>query len=300
MDMKRIFFLVLSVLTFSALPLLAYSPNEGDFGTTAAVSSLEVSENEMSVAGESASAAPKKTETVKKKRVPLVMGKRLSRDTTLFSRRSLKSHLIIPKNDWQIGMSAAYMNLSSDNSELLLLLDNTNTYLSLARISINGAYAYSNNHAVGLRIRYTNGNCNVDASTLDLLGNFTYELKDVHAKTISYGGEVFNRSYVGLDDRGRIGVFLDTSLGYTRSRMDIAMGSANYTITNKISLALSPGVVYFPMNTISVFAYLSLADISYNNSRGYKEGVLSGVKNSFRAQARIDLLAINFGLTVHL
>ncbi len=266
MDMKRIFILLLSVFALSTLP----------------------------------AAASQRTDSARAKRVPLLMGRHISRDTTRVSRRSLKSHLIIPKNDWQIGMSAAYMNLSSDNAEFLLLLDNTNTYLSLARISINGAYAYSDNHAVGLRMRYTNGNCNVDESTFDLLGNFTYDLKDVRAKTISYGGAVFNRSYVGLDDRGRIGVFLDTSLGYTRSRTDIATGGANYTITHKISLSLSPGLVYFPMNTISVFAYLSLADISYNNSRGYRDGVFSGEKNYFRAQARIDLLAINFGLTVHL
>lgn len=292
---KRMFLTALLCLS-AAFSLGAYSPEE----TLTAAASSEASAQAPAAEASSAQAPAAPKDKEKKKKPTLVMGRRLQKDTTRVSHRSLKSYLIIPKKDWQIGMSAAYMNLSSDNSELLLLLDNTNTYLSLARISINGAFAYANNNAVGLRIRYTNGNCNVDAATLDLLGNFSYSLDDVTAKTISYGGAVFNRSYVGLDDRGRIGVFLDASLGYTRSRTDIAMGSATYTVTNKVSLALSPGVVYFPMNTISVFAYLSLADISYNNSRGYKDGVFSGEKNYFRAQARVDLLGINFGLTVHL
>ncbi len=236
----------------------------------------------------------------KKKRQTLVMGRRMYRDTTVFSRRSLKSHLIIPKSDWQIGMTASYTNLSANNSEFLLLLKNSNSYLSLARVSVNAAYAYSDNQAVGLRIQYTNGSCNVDASTIDLLGNFSYDLKDVKAKTLSYSSFVFNRSYVGLDDRGRVGVFLDVALGYTRSRTDISSSGDSYTINNKIGLSLSPGIVYFPMNTISVFASLSLADVSYNNSRGYTGGEFTGERNYFRAQGNIDLFSLNFGLTVHL
>ena len=79
-------------------------------------------------------------------------------------------------------MAASYVNLSADNSEYLLLLDKSNAYLSLARISINAAYAYCDNHSVGLRLQYTNGNCSVDAATLDLLGNFSYDFKNVRQK----------------------------------------------------------------------------------------------------------------------
>ena len=240
------------------------------------------------------------TLSAKSRKRPLVLGKRSARDTTGISKRSLRTHLIIPKHDWQIGMAASYVNLSADNSEFLLLLNNSNAYLSLAKISINAAYSYSDNHAVGVRLQYTNGNCSVDAATLDLLGNFSYNLKDIKAKTLSYSSAVFNRSYVGLDSRGRVGVFLDTGLGYTRSRSDINSASETYTVNNKIALTLNPGVVYFPMNTISVFAFISLADISWNNSRGYSGGEFTGQRNFFRAQARIDLFSISFGLSVHL
>lgn len=246
------------------------------------------------------SAKSDSTASARSRRKPLVLGKRIARDTTGISRRSLRTHLIIPKHDWQIGMAASYVNLSADNSEYLLLLNNSNAYLSLARISLNGAYAYCDNHAVGVRLQYTNGNCSVDAATLDLLGNFSYNLKDIKAKTLSYSSAVFNRSYVGLDSHGRVGMFLDTGLGYTRSRSDINSASETYTVNNKIALTLNPGVVYFPMNTISVFAFISLADISWNNSRGYSGGEFTGQRNFFRAQARIDLFSINFGLSVHL
>lgn len=270
---------------------------------TVAFSGAAAKENGRTVPAEAAAESPRTASgedstTTSRKRRPIVLGRRIARDTTGISRRSLRTHLIIPKRDWQIGMAASYVNLSADNSELLLLLNNSSAYLSLARLSVNGAFAYTDNHAVGVRLQYTNGNCSVDAATLDLLGNFSYDVKDVRAKTYSYGGSVFNRSYVGLDSRGRVGVFLDTGIGYTKSRSDISTSS--YTVNNKVSLSLSPGVVYFPMNTISVFAFISLADISYNNSKGYSGGEFTGERNFFRAQARLDLFSINFGLSVHL
>lgn len=270
---------------------------------TVAFSGAAAKENGRTVSAEAAAEIPgtasrkDNTATSGKKR-PLVLGRRLARDTTDVSKRSLRTHLIIPKYDWQIGMAASYVNLSADNSELLLLLNNSSAYLSLARLSVSGAFAYTDNHSIGIRLQYTNGNCSVDAATLDLLGNFSYDIKDVRAKTYSYSGSVFNRSYVGLDSRGRVGVFLDTGIGYTKSRSDI--NASSYTVNNKISLSLSPGVVYFPMNTISVFAFISLADVSYNRSKGYSGGEFTGERNFFRAQARLDLFSINFGLSVHL
>ncbi len=236
------------------------------------------------------------------RRPTIVLGTRLLHDTTLVSKRSLKSNLIIPKSDWQIGMAVAYMNLSSDDTDYYLLLDGTNASASIFRVSINGSYCYRNNRTVGLRFQYTNGSCAVDAATLDLLGNFSLDLKNVKGKTLSYAGYVYNRYYMGLDDRGRVGLFLDLALGYTRTRSSFTTSSASdsYTITHKVGAILSPGIVYFPMNNISVFAFLSFADISYNNSRGYSGGTLTGTRNYFRAQAKVNPLALNFGLTVHL
>ena len=235
-------------------------------------------------------------------RKPVKLGLRLKRDTTDFTKRSLRTHLIIPKGEWQIGMTASYMNMSSDNSEFLLLLEDTYASASVVRLTIHGSYAYMPNQSIGLRFQYTNGGASVDASTLDLLGNFDFSVKDIKADTQSWGAAVYNRSYLGLDQRGRVGLFLDLAAGYTKSRSSFAMGNppSNYTTNDKFSLALSPGLVYFPMNNISVFLSLSLAEASYNYSRAYNEGVLTGARHKVKAQANVNLLSLNFGLAVHL
>ncbi|MGN0191467.1 MAG: hypothetical protein ACI39U_07415 [Candidatus Cryptobacteroides sp.] len=235
-------------------------------------------------------------------RRPVKLGLRLKRDTTDFTRRSLRTHLIIPKGEWQIGMTAAYMNMSSDNSEFLLLIDDTYASASIVRLTLHGSFAYLPNQALGLRFQYTNGGASVDAATLDLLGNFSFDVKNVKANTQSWGASVYNRSYLGLDEKGRVGLFLDVALGYTKSRSSFQMGdpSSNYTTNDKINLALSPGLVYFPMNNISLFLSLSLAEASYNYSKAVNDGVVTGARRYFKAQAQVNLLSLNFGLAVHL
>ncbi len=231
-----------------------------------------------------------------------VLGSRIKRDTTAYTHRSLPSYVVIPKNDWQVGLSVSYMNLSADDGELFLLLDDSNTHASILRFSIFGSYSYKNNRTIGLRFQYTNGNCNIDSATLDLLGNFALDLSNVNVATQSYSGFIYHRAFVGLDSRGRSGLFLGTSVGYTRSRSDLFSGELadTYTANDKISAVMSPGFMFFPMNNISVFVSVSLAELSYNNSKCYNGGALIGHRDRFRAQAKINMLALNFGLTVHL
>lgn len=234
----------------------------------------------------------------KKPRRTLAVGRQLQKDTTKVSGRSLKAHVIIPKGDWQVGMTVTYLNFSTDDSEFMLLLNDAKASASVFRIAPEASYSYHNNQAVGLRLKYTNAYARLDAADLDLLGNFSLDLKDVGARSSSYGGYVYNRSYIGLDHRGRVGLFLDEAFGFTRSKSVVS--SDAYTINKKLSLTLSPGLVYFPMNNLSLSLGISIVDISYNKSNGYVNGAPSGERNFFRAQAKLNLMNLYFGLAIHL
>lgn len=222
--------------------------------------------------------------------------------TDSIHRRRLTSYTIIPRGDWQIGMAASYMNISTDNSDYLLILDGTSANASIINISLQGGYSYIDNQSAGMRFKYSTGNCHIDASTLDLLGNFTLDVENIRSKYLSYSAYLFNRSYIGLDRLARVGFFIDAALGYVRSRTDIFAQEvhSSYSTNDKLSLVLSPGIVYFPMNSVSIYASVSLADISYNHSKGFKDGVFVGDRHFFKAQSKLNLLALSFGITVHL
>lgn len=231
----------------------------------------------------------------------IVLGREIMpKDTTV--QRRFKNHLIAPKGEWQCGISVMYADFSSSNTEYMLLLNGVGADASMLRLAPEAAYTFADNHAVGAKFQYTNVNGMVDSATADLLGNFEMTVENLHANTMSMGASVFQRSYFGLDNHGRVGIIIDYVLGVTRSKSQFFMGDASdaYSLTKKIHLGFAPGIVYFPLNNVSVQASISLADLSYSNISAFDDGEVVGIRHAWKALASLNLLGLSFGLTVHL
>ena len=230
----------------------------------------------------------------------LVLGDEIvPKDTSSVTR--FKNHLIAPKGEWQCGLSVMYADFSSDDSDYMLLLQGVDANASIFHLAPEAAYTFKENHALGVRFQYTNVNGTVDTATADLLGNLSMSVEDLNAFSRSLSASVFQRTYVGLDGQGRIGIFWDYVLGISRTVSQFYTGesSSAYSIKKQIHLGFSPGIVYFPMNNVSVQAGICLADLSYNTMAAYNEGSMIGVRDAWKAQVSLNILDICFGLTVH-
>jgi hypothetical protein len=216
--------------------------------------------------------------------------------------RRFKNHLIAPKGEWQCGLSVMYVDFSTDNSEYMLMLQGLDANASMLRLAPEGAYTYAPNRAIGARFQYTNINGMIDSATADLLGNLSLSVNEINAMSRSMGGSIFHRTYVGLDNYGRVGIFWDYVFGYTRSKTQFYTGDASdaYSLNNKLSLNFAPGIVYFPMNNVSIQVCISMAGLSYTNVRAYDNGQVEGVRHAWKARAGLSVLDLAFGLTVHL
>ena len=236
-----------------------------------------------------------------KERETIVLGGEMAPKDSTKTRR-FKNHLIAPKGEWQCGLSVMYADFSSNNSDYMLLLQGVGANASMLRLAPEGAYTFADNHAVGARFQYTNINGMVDSATADLLGNLSIEVGGLNAVSRSAGGSIFQRTYVGLDNFGRVGIFWDYVLGYTRSKTQFYAGEASdaYSLNNKLSLNFAPGIVYFPMNNVSVQVCISMAGLSYTNVKAYENGQVAGVRHAWKARAGLSIFDLAFGLTVHL
>lgn len=230
----------------------------------------------------------------------IVLGEELTPKDSSGTHR-FKNHLIAPKGEWQCGITVMYADFSSGNSEYMMLLQGLDASATMLRLAPQAAYTFRNNHAVGARFQYTNINGFVDTGTADLLGNFSMTLEDIHASSRALSGSIFQRTYWGLDRNGRVGLFWDYILGYTRTKSRFYTGESStaYTVSQKGHLGFAPGIVYFPMNNVSIQASICLADLSYNYVEAYENGVVTGTRHAWKAQASINVLDLNFGLTIH-
>lgn len=246
-------------------------------------------------------AVPTLAQTSGKSNETIVLGAEIApKDTTKHKR--FTNRLIAPKGEWQCGMSVMYSDFNSDNSDYMLLLQGLNARASMLRIAPEASYTFKENHSAGVRFTYAKLTGILDAATADLLGNLSLSVGDINAVSNSMGGSVFQRTYIGIDDRGRFGIFWDYILGYTRSRTHFTSeaGMSSYALSHKIGLAFAPGLIYFPMNNISIQANISIADISYSSTRAYENGAVAGTHKDWKAMAGLNLLNLNFGLTIHL
>lgn len=212
------------------------------------------------------------------------------------------NRLIAPKGEWQCGMSVMYADFNSANSDYMLMLQGLNLRASMLKITPEAAYTFKNNHAVGVKFNYLKFGGMLDSATADLLGNMSLSVSDINASTISMGGSVFQRTYIGIDKQGRFGIFWDYILGYTRAKTQFASGEASnsQTVKEKVQLAFAPGVIYFPMNNVSIHANISIADVSYATTKAYQNGNQVGMHKGWKAQAGLNLLNLSFGLAIHL
>ena len=216
--------------------------------------------------------------------------------------KRLKNRLIVPKGEFQVGLSAMYADLSSRNSDYMLLLQGLDASANMYKVAPQVSYTFADNHSVGLRFQYSTARGMMDSGTADLLGNFSMALEDVNAVTSSMGASVYQRTYIGLDKFGRVGVFWDYVLGLTGTRSQFYTGeqSQAYSLKKKYHLGFAPGIVFFPMNNVSIQASICLADVSYSDVTAYDGDKIVGSRNAWRAQASLNVLDLNFGLTIHL
>ncbi len=219
-------------------------------------------------------------------------------------RRGLSQHLIIPKGEWQLGAQISHVSMSSDNSEYMLLLKNINANGSMTKVAPFVAYSYRDNRSIGLRFQYTSASGNVQNGDLDLLNeDLNFHIENVRADMSSVQTAIYHRSYVGLDNKGRIGLFSDIMLGYTSSKTKFIYDEETqdtYTKTNQIKLSLHPGIVVFAMNNISTHVSIGIGGVSYNNTKYIKAGETIGTRDYSKANFKLDILDISIGMSIHL
>lgn len=247
------------------------------------------------------------TQDTKHKKAPkhIVLGEEIPQDTVgKRHHRGLTQHLIIPKREWQLGAQLSHVSISSSNSEYMLLLNGLNANGSITKIAPYFAYAYKDNRSIGVRVQYTSASGRIDEGELDLLSddlNFSFE--DLYAEQTSIQTSIYHRSYLGLDNKGRIGVFADIALSYANSKNVFTYNESSentYARTHQLKLSLHPGFVVFAMNNVSTHVSMGIGGVSYNKTSYIRDGQTIGEREFSKANFKLDILDISIGLTIHL
>ena len=212
--------------------------------------------------------------------------------------------LFMPKGDFSAGVQFFYADLSSTDSEYLMLLQHLDANGTMMTLSPYLDYTYKNNRSVGLRAKYSSARGGISNADFSMLSDdLAVSLSDIQAASRTVQAEIFHRAYAALDKRSRIGVFTDVSLGYSYTRTSFSYNEESldsYSAANRVKIAVHPGLMIFVTNSISTHVAIGIGGATYHHIDYYKKGEVVGTRDFSKVRFMLDILDISFGLSFHI
>ncbi len=226
--------------------------------------------------------------------------------------RGIDKNAFAYKNEWICGVSASYGTLSTDDSDIALVIEDLKLGGSIVTVKPYFGYFYRNNLAIGARFGYTHmaghfDNANVNLS--NFISGIEFSTAGVALGYLSnaYSFAVFHRAYVPLDKRGRFGVFGELELegSYGRSKFSFMFNDEwhrSVSDTYKVRFNFNPGVAAYIFPNVCATVSFGLGGLQYNHIKQFDANMnpTGGTRDFSKLRFRLNLAEINIGVTVHL
>ena len=212
------------------------------------------------------------------------------------------------KGEVMMGLTASYGTLSSDDTDFMVIIDKIDASGTIATVKPFFGYFYRDNKCVGMRFGYTHLDGKLDNMNIDLGENndINMAVPYLNAASDSYSFGIFHRSYAGLDPRGRFGLFaefeLSASTGLTRFSYESG-GAVKKVFSDNTQLKLSfnPGAAVYIFPNVCATLSFGLGGIQYTTvTQKDAEGNKVGSRQASKMKFKLNIAAINIGMTIHL
>lgn len=226
--------------------------------------------------------------------------------------RDIDKNVFAYKKEWICGVTASYGTLTSDDSEIAMIIDNLKFGGSIVSVKPYFGYFYRNNLAIGARFGYTHMAANFDNANVNL-GNFIDGIEfstdgiGVNYLSNAYSFALFHRAYVPLDRRGRFGVFGELELEGSYGRSNFGFMYSNewhrsISDTYKVAFNFNPGVAAYVFPNVCATVSFGLGGLRYNHIKQFDAQMnpTGGTRNFSKLAFRLNITEINIGVTVHL
>lgn len=217
--------------------------------------------------------------------------------------RGLSNFLFIPKGVWQVGVTASYGELSTEDLEVFDLLSDVDISAHIFSINPYVSYFIGNNTAVGIKFGYSNARGGIGSFKVDIDEDMNFNLHDIVYKSESYSAAVNIAQYIGLTRRGRFGLYNEVELSFKSGSSEFHRpfeGKIRNTHTTfmESQLNFSPGLQVMMMKNVAFHISFGVFGFYLKNEKQWEEGVSTGNRFTSGANFRFNLFNINFGIAV--
>ena len=216
--------------------------------------------------------------------------------------RGIVNHTFIPKGMWLTGVNISYYEESTDDYDFLILKDWKGSAYNL-NVSPFFCYFIKDNLAIGGRFAYRNTTVNIGNLDISLGDDLSFGIKDAKIKDDTYLGSFFFRSYIGLDQGRRFGLFNETHLtvGSGKSRLMSGKEEAltdTHQRSTELQLGIQPGLGVFVTNEMHIEVSVGVAGLKYKHIRQITNGTETGSRYNSGMDFKLNILNIRLGIIV--
>ena len=215
------------------------------------------------------------------------------------------------KGEVMMGLTASYGTMSSDDTDIMLILDGIDADGTVATVKPFIGYFYRDNNCLGVRFGYRHMDGNLDAARYDLgeSNDASGSIPKVNFNSDNYSFGIFHRSYAGLDPKGRFGLFAEFGLSLSTGtsklsyQPDTTSDNMKTTLSDntQLKLAFNPGAAVYIFPNVCATLSFGLGGIQYTSvTQKDDAGNKIGTRKASNMRFRLNVAAINFGMTIHL
>lgn len=219
-------------------------------------------------------------------------------------RRGLQQISFVPKGQWITGVSVSYSQSNQSNYQFLVV-ENLNGDTYDFKVSPMLMYCFHDNLAAGGRFAYKRSKVDLRSADVVLDSETGYNIDNLYSISQSWYGTAAFRNYISLGNNRRFGMFNEVQLELGGGESKICNGSGDdltgtYSRNFSLNVGLAPGMIMFLNNYSAIEVNVGVLGFSYTNSKSTTDRVYVAHANSQRANFKINLFSITFGVAFYL
>lgn len=219
-------------------------------------------------------------------------------------RRGLQQISFIPKGQWITGVSVSYSQ-SNQTDYQFLVIENLNGDTYNFKVSPMLMYCFKDNLAAGGRFSYTRSKVDLRSADVVLDSETEYNVDNLYSISQNWYGTAAFRNYISLGNNRRFGMFNEVQLEIGGGESKICNGSGDdltgtYSRNFSLNVGLAPGMIMFLNNYSAIEVNVGVLGFTYTSSKATTDRVYVAHADSKRANFKINLFSITFGVAFYL
>lgn len=219
-------------------------------------------------------------------------------------KRNLEQVNFVPKGQWITGVSVSYSQSNQDNYQFFILEGLSGDTYNF-KVSPMLLFSFKDNLAAGGRFSFERSRYKIDGGDLKLDSETDYNIDHIYSVSNSYYVAGAFRNYISLGRSTRFGFYNEVQLQLGGGQSKLCNGSGDdltgtYSKNFSVNVELAPGFIMFLNNYSAIEVNVGVLGFTYKHTKSTKDQIYVSNLKTQKANFKIDLFSISFGVAFYL